>query len=283
MSVVKIKGSNLFKRVLRKPLGRISFIFISILFISAIFADFIAPGDPEELDIVNSFAKPSLNHLFGADDLGRDVLTRVMYGGRISLIIAFFASLIAMTVGVLWGFLAAQIGGWIDDVLMRIVDALLAIPIILLALILVAALGTNVAVLAIIIGTILAPATARLARSAVIGELQLDYSQAATVVGASRLRILFSEVLPNTAPVLMARAVICAADTIIIEASLSFVGLGINPPNASWGSLTRTGYEQLFNGYWLVLAPGVVILLAIWSFNTFSDQILEALDPRSGT
>lgn len=282
MSNVKIGGTSLLKRVLKKPLGKISFTFILILFLSAIFANFLAPSDPNELDTANIFSKPSLEHLFGADDLGRDVLSRVMHGGRISLIIAFFASAIAMIIGVFWGFLAAQIGGWVDEVLMRTVDALLSIPIILLALILVAALGTNVAVLAIIIGTILSPATARLARSAVIGELQLDYSQAATVVGASRLRILFSEVLPNTSPVLMARAVICVADTIIIEASLSFVGLGINPPAASWGSLTRTGYEQLFNGYWLVLAPGLIILLAIWSFNTFSDQILEALDPRSG-
>ena len=282
MSTVKSGGTHLFRRVLKKPLGKISFTFIAILFLSAIFANFLAPSDPNELDTANIFSKPGLEHLFGADDLGRDVLSRVMHGGRISLIIAFFASAIAMIIGVLWGFLAAQIGGWVDDVLMRTVDALLSIPIILLALILVAALGTNVAVLAIIIGVILSPATARLARSAVIGELQLDYSQAATVVGASRLRILFSEVLPNTSPVLMARAVICVADTIIIEASLSFVGLGINPPAASWGSLTRTGYEQLFNGYWLVLAPGLIILLAIWSFNTFSDQILEALDPRSG-
>ena len=282
MSTVKSGGTHLFRRVLKKPLGKISFTFIAILFLSAIFANFLAPSDPNELDTAKIFSKPGLEHLFGADDLGRDVLSRVMHGGRISLIIAFFASAIAMIIGVLWGFLAAQIGGWVDDVLMRTVDALLSIPIILLALILVAALGTNVAVLAIIIGVILSPATARLARSAVIGELQLDYSQAATVVGASRLRILFSEVLPNTSPVLMARAVICVADTIIIEASLSFVGLGINPPAASWGSLTRTGYEQLFNGYWLVLAPGLIILLAIWSFNTFSDQILEALDPRSG-
>ena len=282
MSTVKSGGTHLFRRVLKKPLGKISFTLIAILFLSAIFANFLAPSDPNELDTANIFSKPGLEHLFGADDLGRDVLSRVMHGGRISLIIAFFASAIAMIIGVFWGFLAAQIGGWVDEVLMRTVDALLSIPIILLALILVAALGTNVAVLAIIIGTILSPATARLARSAVIGELQLDYSQAATVVGASRLRILFSEVLPNTSPVLMARAVICVADTIIIEASLSFVGLGINPPAASWGSLTRTGYEQLFNGYWLVLAPGLIILLAIWSFNTFSDQILEALDPRSG-
>ena len=277
MSTVKSGGTHLFRRVLKKPLGKISFTFIAILFLSAIFANFLAPSDPNELDTANIFSKPGLEHLFGADDLGRDVLSRVMHGGRISLIIALFASAIAMIIGILWGFLAAQIGGWVDDVLMRTVDALLSIP-----LILVAALGTNVAVLAVIIGVILSPATARLARSAVIGELQLDYSQAATVVGASRLRILFSEVLPNTAPVLMARAVICVADTIIIEASLSFVGLGINPPAASWGSLTRTGYEQLFNGYWLVLAPGLIILLAIWSFNTFSDQILEALDPRSG-
>ena len=282
MSTVKSGGTHLFRRVLKKPLGKISFTFIAILFVSAIFANFLAPSDPNELDTANIFSKPGLEHLFGADDLGRDVLSRVMHGGRISLIIALFASAIAMIIGILWGFLAAQIGGWVDDVLMRTVDALLSIPIILLALILVAALGTNVAVLAVIIGVILSPATARLARSAVIGELQLDYSQAATVVGASRLRILFSEVLPNTSPVLMARAVICVADTIIIEASLSFVGLGINPPAASWGSLTRTGYEQLFNGYWLVLAPGLIILLAIWSFNTFSDQILEALDPRSG-
>ena len=142
MSTVKIGGTSLLKRVLKKPLGKISFTFILILFVSAIFANFAAPSDPNEIDTANIFSKPSLEHLFGADDLGRDVLSRVMHGGRISLIIALFASAIAMIIGVLWGFLAAQIGGWVDDVLMRTVDALLSIPIILLALILVAALGT---------------------------------------------------------------------------------------------------------------------------------------------
>ena len=279
-STAELQQPNLWKRVWSRPYGKISIIIILILVVTAILANLFSPFDPNGLDTENVFARPGGAHLFGTDDLGRDLLSRILFGGRIALTMAFCSAAIAMVVGVVWGFIAAQFGGWIDEVLMRIVDAFLSIPIILLALIFIAALGTKVGILALVIGLILAPATARLARSAVLSELQLDYCHAATVVGVSRIRILFGEVLPNTMPVLLARAVICAADAIIIEASLSFVGLGINPPRASWGSLVRTGYEQLFNGYWLVLFPAIVILLAIWSFNTLGDQIMEVLDPR---
>lgn len=273
--------SNLLRRVWAKPYGRISITFILLIALSALFADWVAPFDPNELDTENIFSRPSGKHYFGTDDLGRDLFSRVLHGGQIALIMAFASAAIAMIVGVIWGFIAAQFGGWLDEILMRTVDAFLAIPIILLALILIAALGTDIPILALVIGLILAPATARIARSSVLSELQLDYCNSATTLGTPRLRILFREVMPNTMPVLIARAVICAADAIIIEASLSFVGLGINPPQASWGSLVRTGYEQLFNGYWLVLFPAIFILLAIWSLNSLGDQILDVLDPRS--
>lgn len=276
-----IQQPNLLKRVWSKPYGRISITLLLLIALSAFFADWVAPFDPNELDTENIFSRPSGMHYFGTDDLGRDLFSRVLHGGQIALIMAFASAAIAMIVGVIWGFIAAQFGGWLDEILMRTVDAFLAIPIILLALILIAALGTDIPILALVIGLILAPATARIARSSVLSELQLDYCSAAITIGTPRLRILFREVMPNTMPVLIARAVICAADAIIIEASLSFVGLGINPPQASWGSLVRTGYEQLLNGYWLVLFPAIFILLAIWCLNSLGDQILDVLDPRS--
>lgn len=268
-------------RLLHDPVGLVALTLLGLLVLSAILAPLLARHSPTEIAATELFRPPSADHWLGTDELGRDLFSRVLYGGRIALGIAFGATLIAMVVGVVWGFVSAQAGGWVDEALMRVVDVVMAIPIVMFALILVAALGTNAVTLAIVVGVLLAPATARIARAGILTELQQDYHDAAVAAGVPRLRILFGEVLPNAAPVLIARAAVNAADAIVLEASLSFIGLGVTPPDASWGTLLREGYDQIYRTVWYPLFPGVAIFLAIWSFNMLGDRLQDVLDPRS--
>jgi ABC-type dipeptide/oligopeptide/nickel transport system permease subunit len=267
-------------RVVRRPLGAAALSILLLLVVATIAAPLIARYSPNHIVATNTFRGPSGKHWFGTDDLGRDMFSRVLYGGRISLGIALGATVVAMLIGVAWGFAAGQARGLLDEVLMRGVDVIMSIPVIMFSLILVVAFGSRLSTLAIIIGLLLSPVTARVARAAVLTELRSDYYRAAVAVGASRLRVIFGEVLPNTAPVLIARAAIVAADAIIVEASLSFIGLGVQPPSASWGTLMQQGYQQIFRTLWYITFPGAFIFLAIWSLNTVGDQLQETLDPR---
>lgn len=269
------------RRLAGDRVGIVALALLGLLVVTAILAPLVARHSPSEIDAANLFAAPSGSHWLGTDELGRDLFSRVLHGGRIALGIAFGATTVAMLLGVVWGFVSAQAGGWADEVLMRIVDAVMAIPIVMFALVLVAALGTNALTLAIVIGVLLAPATARISRAGILTELQQDYYDAAVAAGVPRLRILFGEVLPNAAPVLIARAAVNAADAIVLEAGLSFIGLGVTPPDASWGTLLREGYDQIYRTVWYPLFPGLVIFLAIWSFNVLGDRLQDALDPRS--
>lgn len=273
---------HLLARLLHRPLGVTSSMLLVLLVVSAVFAPLLAPHAPDAIEPLARFRGPSAAHWFGTDELGRDLFSRLLYGGRIALGIAFGAATISTVLGILWGFLAAQLGGLLDEVLMRAVDVVMAIPVVLFALVLVAAFGSALHTLIVIIGLLLTPASARLARSAVLAEIRSDYYRAAVAVGVPRTRILFGELLPNAAPVIIARAALAAADAMIIEASLSFIGLGVPPPSASWGTLVRDGYSQIFHALYYVLFPSGVILLAIWSLNTLGDQLQELLDPRSG-
>jgi peptide/nickel transport system permease protein len=252
-----------------------------ILVAAVLLAPLLAPTAPDAIDPTHPFAPPSASHLFGTDELGRDLFARMLYGGRYSLGIAAGATFVAMAVGVVWGFFAARAGGWIGEVLMRLVDVVMAVPLLLFGLILVAAFGTSVTTLALIVGLLLAPGTARVARAAVLTELQSDYCLAAVAAGVPRDRLLFGELLPNAAPALVARASLVVADAVMIEASLSFLGLGVAPPAASWGSLLQQGYTNIFSSLSYVIAPGVVIFVAVWVFNTLGDRVQAILDPRS--
>jgi peptide/nickel transport system permease protein len=277
----RVRRPGVLRRLAGEPVGLLALVLFALLVLSAILAPLVAPHSPTEIDARNLFAAPSGTHWLGTDELGRDLFSRVLHGGRIALGIAFGATAVAMVIGVVWGFLSAQAGGWVDEVLMRVVDAVMAIPIVMFALILVAALGTNAVTLGIVIGVLLAPATARIARAGILTELHQDYYDAAVAAGVPKLRILFGEVLPNAAPVLIARAAVNAADAIVLEAGLSFIGLGVTPPDASWGTLLREGYDQIYRTIWYPLVPGVAIFVAIWAFNTLGDRLQDVLDPRS--
>lgn len=268
------------RRLLRRREAVVILVLLGLLIISAVAAPLFTPYSPIALAPRDRFQPPSLAHLFGTDELGRDLYTRVLYGGRIALGIGAAATVIAMIIGVAWGFIAAMRRGWVDEVLMRLADAAMAIPTILFALVLVAAFGASTVNLAVIIGLLLAPVTARLARSAALDELTSEYVLAAVASGATRTRILLSEVLPNTLPSLLVLATLNAASAILTEASLSFVGLGVQPPEASWGTLLFQGYQKIYQAIWYPIFPGLVIFLTIWLLNLLADQLQSVMDPR---
>jgi peptide/nickel transport system permease protein len=266
-------------RVLRRPTAAISAIVVFLIVAGSIGAPLIAPYSPTQFDYTQLFASPSLAHPFGTDELGRDLVTRVLYGGRTSLGIAALATVIAMVCGSIWGFTAAFRKGWVDEFLMRAADLTLGMPVILLGLVLVAAFGSSIFSLVLILGILFSPATARLARSAILAELESDYYLAAISVGAKPWRIVFEQLLPNTMPVLLARGSIVAADAIFVEASLSFVGLGVQPPAASWGTLLHLGYTNLYRSYGYAIFPGIAIVVTVLALNTLGDNLQRAMDP----
>jgi peptide/nickel transport system permease protein len=266
-------------RVFRRPTAALAAIVVFLIVAGVIAAPLVAPYSPSQFDYSHLFAPPSFAHPFGTDELGRDLVTRVIYGGRTSLGMAGLAMLIAMILGSMWGFTAAFKRGWIGELLMRVADLTLGMPVILLGLVFVAAFGSSIFSLVLILGILFAPATARLARSALLSELESDYYLAAVSVGAPPWRVVFEQLLPNTMPVLLARASIVAADAIFIEASLSFLGLGVQPPKASWGTLLHVGYGDLYSSYWYPLFPGLVIVVAVLALNTLGANLQRTLDP----
>jgi peptide/nickel transport system permease protein len=268
-------------RMLGRPSAAIAFVVVAVIVIGVVGAPILTPYGNEELDVTNLFAGPSWSHPFGTDELGRDLLTRILYGGRTSLAIAALSTLLAMAAGALWGFVAAIRRGWIDEILMRVADLTLGMPVILLGLVLVAAFGSSTTSIVLILGILFMPATARLARSSLLAELEMDYYLAAVSVGAAPWKIVLRELLPNTMPVQLARASIVAADAIFVEASLSFVGLGVQPPAASWGSLLQHGYSVLYRSYGYAIFPGLAILLAVLALNVLGDNLQRVLDPAA--
>ena len=271
--------SRVLARLVRKPPAVVALVVVALLVIGAAGASVIAPYSPTGNDYLHLFAPPTWPHPFGTDELGRDLLTRILYGGRTSLEIAAAATGIAMVFGTLWGFVAAFREGFVGDALMRVADAVMGMPVILLGLVLVAAFGASAVSLIFILGVLFAPATARLARAALLTELHSEYYLAAVAVGARGRRIVLGELFPNTVPVLLARATLVAADAIFVEASLSFVGLGVQPPGTSWGTLLQQGYTNIYRSIWYPIFPGIVILVAVLALNTLGDNLQRVLDP----
>jgi peptide/nickel transport system permease protein len=273
-----------FRRFLRVFLNRrivlFGLVFIIIFFVTAAFAELLAPYDPYEPDLYNSLQQPSRAHLLGTDALGRDTLSRIIYGTRNSLMVGVIALGIAVIVGMTLGLLAGYLGGWKHAVIMRFMDALMAFPMIALALIIAAVLGGGLVNVMIALGIALIPGYARLMCGQVLSIKENDYILAARSGGASNLRIMLIHIFPNCLPPLIVLITMMMGTTMLAEAGLSFLGIGIEAPAAAWGGMVNDGYKYLMTSPILSCAPGVALMLVVFSFNMVGDGLRDALDPR---
>jgi peptide/nickel transport system permease protein len=273
-----------FKRVRRVFFGRklafIGLVIIGFTLAVALFAPLLAPYDPYKFDLSQRLQSPSRNHLLGTDTLGRDVLSRIIYGSRTSLMVGLLAISIAAIIGQPLGLIAAFFGGTVRTVIMRIIDAFMSIPMILLALIIGTLLGGGLKNVILALGIGMMAVHARIMCAQAITVMQNDYIVAAKSSGASSLRIMVRHVLPNSFPPLLVAVTTEMGICILAEAGLSFLGLGIAPPGAAWGSMVSDGYPHLMTTPVLSLAPGVAIMLVVFAFNMMGDGLRDALDPR---
>ncbi len=265
----------------RKPLGLASAGLLVLLVLTAIFADVIAPFDPNETHPEIRLSAPSRAHLFGTDDIGRDVLSRVIYGARISLWVGLLAVGIGTAAGMVIGLVCGFWEGRIDMILQRVMDAIQAIPGLVLALAIVAVLKPSTTNAMLAIAVVIIPGNSRIVRGAVMSAKQNRYVEAAQALGCRQLHVLLSHILPNvTAPILII-ASIWLGNAILIEASLSFLGVGTQPPDPSWGlMLSSTGRAFMEQAPWLAVFPGLAISLAVFGFNLFGDTLRDAWDPK---
>lgn len=255
-------------------------IVIMVCIIAAAFAPLLAPYDPIEPDMSNAIQPPSWQHLLGTDALGRDTLSRLIYGARISLLVGIVAISIAGGMGMAAGLLAGYFGGWINAIIMRVTDAFMSLPPIVLMLAISAALGGGLKSVLISVGVVLAPTYCRLMCAQILTLRESDYVTAARVVGASNLRIMARHLFINAFPPLLVLLSINLGTAIMFEATLSFLGLGINPPTPAWGYMVNAGYRYLLVSPMLTFAPGLAIMLLVLSFNMVGDGLRDALDPR---
>jgi peptide/nickel transport system permease protein len=247
----------------------------------AVFAPWIAQIDPLKQDYTAIRKGPSLLHWFGTDELGRDIFSRIAFGARASMLAGVISVSIALAIGVPLGLAAGYLGRWVDSAISRVVDAMLAIPFLILAIALAAFLGPSLTNAMIAIGVTAAPLFVRLTRGQVLGVKSEDYVEAARSLGNPHMRVAFRHILPNVLPALIVQATITLAAAITSEASLSFLGLGQQPPSPSWGSMLNTAQRSLSTAPWIAVWPGMMIFLTVLSFNLLGDGLRDALDPRS--
>lgn len=268
------------KDILAVRLAGVGLAIVVLLVFCAAFASVVAPYDPLRQNLDQAFSPPSLQHLFGTDDLGRDLLSRIIYGARISLLAGAISVSIALFLGVAIGLIAGYWSNLLDMVLMRLMDALLAFPSLILALAITAMLGSSLVNALIAIGVVGIPSFARLTRGQVLSVRQYAYVEADRALGASDLRIMIRHILPNVSAALIVQTSLSVAFAILAEASLSFLGLGAKPPTPSWGSMVSLGRDFLDQAPWIVFAPGGAIFLAVLGFNFLGDALRDVLDPR---
>ena len=268
------------RRFLHRPVAVAGLIVIVVFVAVAVFAPLLAPYDPIATSWTAIRKAPSLAHWMGTDENGRDVLSRVIFGARASLMAGVVSVLIAGAIGVPTGLLAGFAGGWVDSVLSRITDAMLACPFLILAIALAAFLGPNLTNAMIAIGVSTAPRFMRVARAATLDASSNDYVEAARAIGNPGWRVAVRHILPNIVPPVLVQGTLAIAGAIIAEASLSFLGLGQQPPEPSWGSMLNSAQRFLEQAPWLAVFPGLAIFLVVLSFNLVGDGLRDALDPR---
>ena len=268
------------RRVLRRRGAMLGLFFVVFFVLMAIFAPLIAPYDPIATSWSAVRKAPSWEYLFGTDEIGRDVLSRIIWGAQASLMAGLVSVSISMALGIPIGLLAAYLGGWTDSLISRFTDAMLAVPFLILAIALSAFLGPSLGNAMIAIGVSAMPVFIRLTRAQVMAVKVEDYIEAARAVGNPHWRIALRHILPNVLPPLIVQATLSIAAAIIAEASLSFLGLGQQPPAPSWGSMLNTAKNYMDNAPWMAVWPGLSIFLLVLSFNLLGDGLRDALDPR---
>ena len=271
----------IWRRFKRNRLSVVGLTVILIIVSVAIAAPIVAPYDPFTIDVYNVISAPTSAHLLGTDDLGRDVLSRMIWGSRISLAVGFVAVGISITIGIIIGSLAGFYGRAVDAILMRFVDIMLCFPTLFLILAVIAIIGPSIWVIMVIIGITSWMDVSRLVRAEILTLKERDFVAAARAVGASDFRIIFMHILPNALSPVFVSATFGIAGAILLESGLSFLGLGVQPPDASWGNILTSGKDYITVGaWWLSFFPGMAILITVLSYNLVGEGLRDAIDPR---
>lgn len=274
---------DLFLRIWRRRSAAVGMVVIAIVVVAAVAAPLLAPYDPNRQSLRERLQPPSQTHLLGTDALGRDQLSRLLYGARISLLVGVVATAIAAVLGGLLGLVAGYYGGFLDNLLMRFIDILMAFPMLLLAIVFLAMLGERfggIVNIMVAVGIASMPHFARLVRGQVLAIREVDYVEAARALGGSAARLMGRHILLNSLSPLIVFGTLRVATVILTEAGLSFLGLGIQAPTATWGGMIAEGTRYLQRAPWMSLVPGIVIVITVLAFNLFGDGLRDALDPR---
>ena len=279
------QSSSLFKdalvRLTTNKLSLFSLIYIVSLVVMALITPFVAPFDYAYQDLSLGASAPSADHLLGTDTLGRDLLTRMMYGSRISLMVGFLATSVALVIGVIWGTVAGFSGGKTDAIMMRIVDTLYGIPFIILIILLMVIFGRNLILLFLAIGAVEWLTMARIVRSQVLNLSKQEFILSAEAMGVSKISIVFRHLIPNAMGPVIVYATLTVPQIMLLEAFLSFLGLGVQPPLSSWGLLIRDGAVSMEEYWWLLIFPSLAFSLTLFSLNFIGDGLRDAIDPRT--
>ena len=269
------------KKLIRRFLKRRIIIYgcvLLVLVVLAFFAPYLSPYDPIQISMEGR-KSPNIDHIFGTDRLGRDIFSRVMYGAKFSLTIGIISVSIGLTIGTIMGVISAYYGGIIDTIIMRFIDALLAFPGILLALVVIAVLGPGLINVMLAVGISSVPEYARLARGKVLSVMQLEYIEAIHSLGGSNLRIIVKHIMPNISAPITILATLQVGNAILVGSGLSFLGMGAQPPTPEWGLMTAEGRNFISQAWWISTFPGIAILITVISINQFGDGLREAIDP----
>lgn len=269
------------RRMLADRMAMAGFVLIAIMIVMALAAPLISPQDPIAMTLDDQFQAPSRAHLLGTDDFGRDVLSRIIYGSRLSLKVGLVSVSISLIVGTVIGLISGYFGGWLDIVIQRFMEVMLAFPELILALAIMAILGPSLTNAMIAIGIASIPVYTRVARGQVLSLREKEYVEAARAAGAGHTRLIFRHILPNTLSPLLVIATLGIAGAILAGSGLSFIGLGAQPPSPEWGAMLANGREYLRREWWIATFPGIFIALTVLGFNLFGDGLRDALDVRS--
>ncbi len=268
------------KRLKKNKLSMVGLVIVCLLAFCAIFAEFIAPYPYDQMDLLNTFQMPNSQHLLGTDNFGYDILSRLIYGSRVSLIVGFISVGIGLLFGGLMGSVSAFYGGKTDNIIMRCMDIMMSIPDLLLAISIAASMGPGLTNAMIAVGISSIPSYARIVRASVLSTKEQEYIEAARAIGAGDKRLILKHIIPNSFAPVLVQATLGVANAILVTSALSFIGLGIQPPKAEWGAMLAAGRSYIRDFWPIVTFPGIAIMITIIALNLLGDGLRDALDPR---